>query len=79
MSARLVTVDTGGPNDVFVGALLTWINTPRGGYGYTMPIDAKVLGHDRRPGVRVTIEVKTKAGRVVKRNVQASALRWRAG
>ena len=77
---RPVTVDTGGPDDVFVGALLTWLHTPRGGYGYTMPVDAKVVGHGRRPSTRVTIEVeRARTGEKVKRHVQAENLRWRSG
>lgn len=75
---RPVTVDTGGPNDVFVGALLTWLHTPRGGYGYTMPVDAVVLGHGGRPRTWVKIEVTKANGDKVKRRVEAVNLRWRA-
>jgi hypothetical protein len=76
---RTVTVDTGGPDDVFVGALVTWMHTPRGGYGYTMPVDAVVLSHGRRPSTRVTIEVeKARSGEKAKRHVQAANLRWRS-
>lgn len=75
---RPVTVDTGGPNDVFRGALMTWLHTPRGGYGYTMPVDAVVVTHARRPKTWVMIEVKRINGTLVKRRVDAAKLRWRA-
>ncbi len=74
---RAVTIDTGGPDDVFAGALMTWMYTPRGGYGYTMPVDAKVIAHSRRPGTRVTIEVLKRSGDKVKRVVDVKNLRWR--
>jgi len=74
---RLLTVDTGEISDVFVGALVTWMHVPRGGYGFEMPIDAKVIAYSRRPRTRVKIEVGTKAGRLVTRWVEAKNLRWR--
>lgn len=74
---RAATVDTGGPDDVFPGALVTWMHTPRGGYGYTMPVDAEVVAHASRPGTWVSIRVTTRAGRVVKRRVDVRNLRWR--
>jgi hypothetical protein len=74
---KAVTVDTGGPDDVFVGACVVWMHTPRGGYGYSMPVDAKVLGHSLRPHTQVTIEVKTKKGAALVRHVKAENLRWR--
>lgn len=73
---RPVTVDTGGRDDVFPGCCVTWIHTPRGGYGYTMPVDARVISHGRRPNMLVTIEVTTRAGRKVRRRVDAKNLRW---
>ena len=76
--SRPVTVDTGGPDDVFVGALLTWIHTPRGGYGYTMPVDAVCVAHAGRPRTWVKIEVEKTTGEKVKRRVEAAYLRWRA-
>lgn len=79
MTQRAVTVDTGGPDDVFPGCLLTWLHTPRGGYVYTMPVDAVCIAHGRRPSNRVTIEVAKTTGEKVKRVVQAANLRWRAG
>lgn len=74
---RPVTVDTGGPDDVFPGCLVTWLHTPRGGYGYAMPVDAKVISCHRRLSTRVTIEVTTKLGDKVQRCVDAKNLRWR--
>jgi len=75
---RPVTVDTGGPDDVFPGASLTWLHMPRGGYGYTIPVDAKVISHSRSPRTFVTIEVTTRRGDKVRRRVDANNLRWRS-
>lgn len=76
---RHVTVDTGGPDDVFPGAAVTWLHTPKGGYGYIMPVDAEVESHARRPGTRVVIKVWSRdKGRFVRRQVDASNLRWRS-
>lgn len=72
-----VTVDTGGSDDVFLGALVSWLHTPRGGYGFTMPVDAKVVAFTHRPHTRVRIEVRTKGGETVIRTVDAKNLRWR--
>lgn len=72
-SPRSVTVDTGGPDDVFIGARVTWLHAPRGGYGYTVAIPAKVVGLGPK---RVTIEVKSRNGRMAKRVVCATSLRW---
>ena len=74
---RPVTVDTGGPGDVFEGALVTWMHTPRGGYGFSMPIDATVVAYGLRPSTIVVIEVTSKSGRVLRRHVRAESLRWR--
>lgn len=74
---RLVTVDTGGPDDAFPGAVVTWLHVPRGGYGYVFPVDAEVTSHGRAPSTRVTIVVATRSGRRVKRSVDAASLRWR--
>lgn len=77
MAVRPATCDTGGPDDVYPGALVTWMHTPRGGYGYTMPVDAEVIAHDRRPSTKVTIEVTTTKGAKVRRIVDVKNLRWR--
>ena len=76
--SRPVTVDTGGPDDVFRGALVTWLHVPRGGYGYTMPVDAVVLRHAGRPRTWVQIEVAKANGDKVERRVDAGNLRWRS-
>jgi hypothetical protein len=73
MMFRPVTVDTGGPDDIWPGALVTWLHTPSGGYGYSFPVDAKVLSVTPK-GVR--IEVRTKAGKRATRRVKAANLRW---
>lgn len=75
---RSVTVDTGGHDDVFTGALVTWLHVPRGGYGYAMPIPATVVIFARSPSRRVRIAVETRRGHVVRRTVDADNLRWRA-
>lgn len=77
--SRPITIDTGGLGDIFPGALVTWLHTPRGGYGYTMPVDAKVISHARRPRTWVRIEVPTRDGRKVERRVDIKNLRWRVG
>ena len=75
---ELCTVDTGELTDVWPGSLVTWLHVPRGGYGYEIPVDAKVVAIPRRPSTKVTIEVVGKTGRVVRRVVDASRLRSRA-
>lgn len=56
------------------GALATWRHTPRGGYGYTMSVNATiVIVH----GELVIIEAETRTGAIVKRRVLASSLRER--
>lgn len=74
MTARRVTVDTGGPDDIFAGALVTWLHVPSGGYGYTLPVDATVMRATRS---RVTIRLRTNAGSEITRSVDPSRLRWR--
>lgn len=70
---RHVTVDTGGPDDVFPGAVVTWLHVPRGGYGYVMPVDGKVLSVGR---TKVRIEVKSSHGTKLVRSVMPAHLRW---
>lgn len=75
----IVTVDTGKDSDLFLGCLLTWVHCPRGGYGYSIPVQAKVCEIRKVPtGWRVGIEVRTKSGSAVKRWVTPDTLRWRA-
>ena len=73
----ILTVDTGGPDDVYPGLLVTWLHTPRDGYGFAMPIDATVVSHARRPRTWVRVKVTTRSGRTVQRVVDVSTLRWR--
>lgn len=72
---RRVTVDTGGPDDVFPGARVTWIHVPRGGYGYEVPIPATVVAHAGRPRTWVAIEVVRRDGSKVRRRVDVASLR----
>lgn len=74
---RPVTVDTGGPDDVFPGALVTWLHVPRGGCGFVTRTPARVISCPRRPSTRVRIEVITRNGCMVTRVVEAKSLRWR--
>lgn len=74
---RLVTVDTGESDDVFNGALLTWLYESRGGYGFVVPIDAICVYHSRRPKTWVWIRVMKRIGENVIRRVDAKNLRWR--
>lgn len=63
-------------HEAFVGALVTWMHVPRGGFGHTMPVDAKIIALSPH-GARATIEVRTKTGGTVHRSVQTANLRWR--
>ena len=74
---RLATIDTGGLDDVFPGALVTWLHVPRGGYGYELPIPAKVIDHAARPKTWVIIEVERRDGsRATRRLADVASLRW---
>jgi len=64
-------------HELFVGALVSWMNKPRGGYGYVVPVDAKVTALSL-DGHLADIEVRTKGGATVKRRVCSTKLRWRA-
>jgi hypothetical protein len=61
---------------MFVGALVTWLHVPRGGYGYTYPVDAEVKALNL-DGTKATIEVKKRDGTLVERQVKTESLRWR--
>lgn len=63
-------------HEVFEGALVFWMHVPRGGYGFTLPVEAKVLTLNPA-GTRAKIEVTTKTGRKVQRIVDTENLRWR--
>lgn len=71
-----MTIDTGSETDVFAGRLCTWIHTPRGGYGFSTPVDAEVLNYSKETG-RVTIRVSTASGHPAKRVVAVGNLRER--
>lgn len=73
---RPITVDTGGPDDVFLGARVVWMHTPRDGYGFSMQVEAEVVAFTLRPGTRVRIRVTRKDGEKVVRTVDAKHLRW---
>ena len=73
---RPATFDTGGPDDIYRGALVTWHHTPRGGYGFTLAIPATVVVSGRKV---VRIETTTAAGATVTRNVRIEKLTWRSG
>ena len=57
---------------MFIGLLCTWAHRPRGGYGYTLPVPAKVVGGTEDWPI---IEVRTKAGAKVRRRVSRASLR----
>lgn len=63
-------------HEVFVGALVMWMHTPRGGYGYTVPVPGQVVALNPQ-GDRATIEVAKSSGAKVRRSVLTGSLRWR--
>lgn len=71
--------DSGAPDviasrdELFCGCLVKWLHKPRGGYGYTVPVPAKVLAVRR---TSITIAARTKDGREVTRHVPFESLRW---
>jgi hypothetical protein len=62
-------------HEAFIGAIVSWMHKPRGGYGYIIPVPAVIAGLNL-DGDRATIQVKTKAGSTVIRHVLLSSLRW---
>lgn len=56
------------------GDLMTYDCTPRGGYGFTYPVNAEVVKVNR---VTVRIRVQRRNGAVVERNVRPESLRPR--
>ena len=54
------------------GDMATWLYTPRGGYGYTIPVDAEVVAV--YPS-RVRIRVRRRDGALVERSVTPERLR----
>lgn len=63
-------------HELFVGMLVSWIHTPRGGYGYSYPVNATIVALSL-DGTRVDIEVQTRQGETVKRRVSYASLRRR--
>jgi hypothetical protein len=63
-------------HEIFVGALVLWMHTPRGGYGYASPVDARVVGLNL-DGTIARIEVARRDGSTVERRVMTENLRWR--
>ncbi len=53
------------------GQLVTWLHEPRGGYGYTVPVDGVVI----KVGKRVKIAVQKRDGTWVQRWVTEQRLR----
>lgn len=60
--------------DLYRGALVTWHHTPRGGYGFIMPVDAEVVKINPK---KIRIRVRANSGSLVERNVDLESLRWR--
>lgn len=56
------------------GQQLTWLYTPRGGYGYTQPVDAEVVSVGPKKG---RIRVKHISGGLVEYSVKPESLRER--
>lgn len=63
-------------HEAFIGALVVWMHKPRGGYGYVIPVEAKIVALNLQ-GDRMVIEVPTANGSRVQRSVGVTALRWR--
>lgn len=59
-------------DDLWPGRLVVWTHTPRGGYGFSVSVPAKVI---RVRGKRVTIEATRADGTKVLRAVAESNLR----
>lgn len=55
-----------------VGETVTWLWHPRGGYGYTVPVRARVIADD---GGRVHIAAERKDGGETERRVRRENLR----
>lgn len=59
-----------------VGMLCYWLHVPRGGYGYVLPVPAKIVGLNLM-GDRAIIEVQKRDGSTVRRHVLVTNLRWK--
>jgi hypothetical protein len=54
------------------GDKVTWLYTPRGGYGYIIPVNAEVV---RVSGKTVRVRVQRVDGEMVERNVRPESLK----
>jgi hypothetical protein len=57
-----------------IGQAVTWLYEPRGGYGYTIPVDGLVTKIGPK---RVQIEIRKASGELVRRWVTPDRLRGR--
>lgn len=57
-----------------VGQAVTWIYTPRGGYGWPIPVDGIVIAVTSK---RVKVEVQKRSGEMVQRWVTPDRLKPR--
>lgn len=64
-------------DQLFIGALVTWLHKPRGGYGYTVSIPAEIRAVHRDTD-RATIAAQLKRGGVQHVVVPIRGLRWRS-
>jgi hypothetical protein len=61
-------------SELVPGQAVSWIYVPRGGYGFSTPVDAVVVKVGK---ARVRIEVSLRNGRRVQRFVKPESLRSR--
>lgn len=54
------------------GDRVTWLHTPRGGYGYSIPIDVEIV---RLHEAHATVKIKNRSGAIEQRRVARSKLR----
>jgi len=62
--------------DLAIGQELTWLHTPRGGYGYVIPVNAVITKIGRK---RVQVKIAKRNGEKVLRWVSPTSLRERDG
>lgn len=74
-TGRRPVTDPPMPAWITPGVSATWLYTPRGGYGYTMPVDAVIV---KAGPQRVKIEVRKATGELVQRWVKPEHLQPRA-
>lgn len=63
-------------DEVSIDALVTWVHVPRRGYGYSFPVDARIVAVYPKSG-RACIEVAKRTGEKALRVVKISSLRRR--